>query len=207
MGIIGSPAANLFKIGKDGVTFNQISDNDFYAATRGLSRKGKALAKGYMMAINSKEPITIDVVKRSEALNQLSIDNLGSPKAKATIATGAQFDDGGDGAGRTSPNHITVILDSKNPGGISYSDDVIRPASAGETLAHEIIGHWLGQRAMMTSGSVEAVQAGNMYLQINGHNYFRRDHGSGTVFDTFDAKGIPSYLNDGVPGNFDNQDD
>ncbi len=205
MGIKGNAAAALFKIGKDGKTFNQISAKDFRAAVKGLDRDGKALARGYMKVINMKETVTVDVVKRSEALSEKSIGILQTGKERATVKTGAQFDDGGNGAGLTGQRHIIIVMDSKNPGGISYSDGVSRPALPGETLAHELLGHWLGERnvPMTRCNCVEAVQASNMYLRSQGSNYTRNDHGAYTNGETFDPQAIPSYFQDSVPGTLD----
>ena len=205
MGLRGSPAASLFKIGKDGKTFQSISMRDFRSATRNLDRKEKALARGYMQAINSTNTVTVDVVKRSEKLSPESISGLESRTLAEKTKTGAQFDDGPNGAGRASEKNVTVILDSRNPGGIAYNDGKSRPADAETTLAHELIGHWLGQRALIyTDGSVEAVQASNLYLQTTGHNYYRLDHGAGTTGQTFDPLGVPSYLEG---GSFDSLED
>ena len=146
MGIKGSPAASLFKIGKDGKTFNQISAKDFKAATKGLDRDGRALARGYMKAINSKETNTLEIVKRSEPVSSLG------DKYK----TGADVDRN-DYGGRTVPSkfdgklvrgggdggsHVVVVMDATS--NTQYSDGVSLPSLAGELLAHELIGHGLG---------------------------------------------------------------
>lgn len=166
-----------------------------------------------MKVINSSTTNTIEVVKRSEALSKTSLSSLAG-NYRGTITTGAQFDDAGPGAGNAgqakydgklvkkgdSGTHAIIVMDSKSM--LSYSDGISRPALPGETLAHELLGHGLGGQMTGDEGSVEAIQAGNMYLRSQGLNYFRPDHGSGTVNDNFSPNVIPAYLDDN-PGNFD----
>ena len=205
----GFAAASLFKIGKDGLTFNSISKKDFREATKSLDKEGKALAKGYMRAINGKETNTVEVVRRNEQLSEKSKESIASyiPQSEANkIKTGAQFEDYGFGAGGALPSnydgklvksgsggtHALVVEDPKSL--LNYNDGIKRTAMPGETLAHELIGHGLGGAATNTDGSVEAIQAGNLYLKSTGANYFRPNHGAYGADRMNEPQGIPSFL-------------
>ncbi len=196
--------SKLFKIGKDGVTFESINKSEFKAAIKGLDKESKALARGYFNAINSKETHTVEVVKRSEKLSSASLASLKAQHDNVS-KTGLDIDKnhGGGFSGSTPKDgiHAIVVMDSKSKIEFQYSDNVARASLPGEILAHELIGHGMGGRVMLTDGKDEAVQAGNLFLKAAGYTYYRKDHGLQPNDPNTNPRGIPSYLTEYDPFN------
>ena len=196
-GVVNSTkVSSLFKLGKDGVTYNSISKKDLRNATRGLDRNQKALAKGYSKAINSTNVNTVEVVRRKDKLSDTSMKNLRDGDDAKKDGTGAGIDDthGGGLTINTSydgkeGSHVIVVMDAIRKLEGQYSDGVSRPSSAGEILAHELLGHALGQT------SEAAVQAGNLFLGATLAPYHRENHNE-PPSKGFNPQAIPNYLDD-----------
>jgi hypothetical protein len=87
------------------------------------------------------------------------------------------------------------VLDPSAYSSVSYSDGKSRIPFLGETLAHELIGHGLGGREMMSGdGKDEAIQLGNMYLKAVGESYFRPNHGAAPNDQFTNPRSIPAFL-------------
>jgi RHS repeat-associated protein len=64
-----SQLQSLFKLGKNGKTFNQIGFVEFAAATKGMSGDQLKLAEAYMLAINDNSNQIVSIVNRNENLS------------------------------------------------------------------------------------------------------------------------------------------
>ncbi len=174
--------AKLFRI--KGKNFRGISQNDFDNATQNSSNDERALAKGYFKAINSKEKHTVEIVKRGEKLRSSLSQREGHNRGRDVEPDfGAGFNFGRNGS------HSVVIMNSKRNvldtrDNVDGSYVLNRTASAGETLAHEIIGHGLTHFNYGGNQFVNAIQVSNLYLRVkNGNSRIYRDgseHGNST---------------------------
>jgi len=79
-----------------------------------------------------------------------------------------------------------------------------RTSLPGELLAHEMLGHGLGNRLTRRDASQldASIQAGNTYLRTQGTNYFRTNHGLSNHSKGFNPNMIPSYLRSFPYSNF-----
>jgi RHS repeat-associated protein len=183
-----------------GKTFASISDKAFNKAIANLSESQQALAKGYKEAINSETVYTVEVVKQSEKLSELSKKAFG-------MTTGKEMNDIGGGGGSTA-----IPGDTKNIGRLSVivmdataavpfvdraSGNVCyEPSSAAEVSAHEIIGHQLaGEKNSIYSRGLNSIQVSNLYLRAQGiTDRYRDQHVNVTTFEKDKVEDIPSYL-------------
>lgn len=201
----------LFKLGKDGKTFSKISGKDFRAATKGLSKDAKALAKGYRDAVNGKITHVVEVVKRSEKLSAYAR----SHSSFANMQTGADLERAGGGhthlGNATHRNGINdsygdegtfsaIVYDSRKGNAPAQNLPSFEfKASPGELLAHEVLGHAMAMSKGIIDHTEQSIQATNLYLRVNTlfPNYHQRlDHGVGQIANPF---GIPNYLSDPPP--------
>jgi hypothetical protein len=176
----GIAFASLLKLSTDGKTFSAINKSQFRLATKNLSPEAKALARGYMMAINSTKTTLFEVVKQKESLSEYGKDITGLKK-------GAQLNQNAGGGetfgGKWSPEngmhvgsgtYIAMVMDASKE--VSYTREdgsyFQRPSSFGEIAAHEIIGHDVMSDDMRNI-SHDAVKATNIYLKAVGESYYR----------------------------------
>jgi RHS repeat-associated protein len=196
-----SSAKNLFSLGADGITFNSISSEALNNALGGLNVDQAALVIGYSAMINGSETNVVEIVKRGE-----SISSYGQVALGGEVKTGADLDEksGGGYSGQAHYDGSTVRLGADGPYGIvtANSSTLIdynfgsRRALAGETLAHELLGHGLGKRGGRSDGQQldASIQTGNTYLRTQGRNYFRQNHGVSNHTKGFNPNATPSYL-------------
>ena len=163
----GMSTASLFKLGKDGKTFQSISRKDFYKATAGLSKDARALATGYFNAINRDRIHTVEVLKRGE-----NISTLGGKIHGATTTTKFDFDNSGGRVLGYTENGF------QNPDKQDYSIIIMdsKYAQSEELVAHEVLGHGdnHANAGIGTSESgVRSVQATNVYRRAVGNTQLR----------------------------------
>nr|WP_282161196.1 RHS repeat-associated core domain-containing protein [Ulvibacterium marinum] len=197
--------ARLFKT--KGKNFKAINERDFHKATKNSSDDEKALARGYVKAINSKTEVhQVEVAKMSEELSATSAGRVDDHDGDGT-KTGADLANtkGGFNLLTNNGTYTAVVLDGKIPvtdmrdnstGGYASGMNF----SVGAILAHELIGHGLSNFMDPYGDSgTNAIQVGNMYRRhiSGGSTRFYRD---GTSHDlTYEIPGtlswqIPEYL-------------
>ncbi len=197
--------ARLFKT--KGKNFKRVNERDYHQATKNSSDDEKALARGYVKAINSKSEIhQVEVVKMSEKLSATSANEINDDDGDGTI-TGADLAKTAGGFNIPTKNgtHTAIVINAK----ISITD--LRDNSTGgyatgmvfdirAILAHELVGHGLSwYMDPYGDNGVNAIQVGNMYRRhiSGGSSQFYRD---GTAHDlTYEIPGtlswqIPDYL-------------
>ncbi|WP_298548923.1 DUF6443 domain-containing protein [uncultured Aquimarina sp.] len=192
--------AKLFKT--KGKNFKSISQEDFDKATENSDPDEKALAQGYFDAVNSEQTHTVEVVKRGE-------------KLKSNLSKAGGFKKGRDidklrGGGRNTYNHSndgshTVVVMNSNSIPLDNIDNSTGgaqniPSTAGELLAHELIGHGLTRFTDVVEGAqhLYPIQTTNLYRRhINGNSrYYRNgtDHSNGAQIRGTMSWQIPLYL-------------
>jgi len=194
--------AKLFK--KKGKKFKGISQSDFDDATQNSSTDEKALAEGYFDAVNSSEIHTVEAVKRGEKLTS-STSKIGG------ATTGADIDNmtgGGFNTATTTGSHTVIIMNSTVPI-TDYRDNstgariLNRASSAGELLAHELLGHGLTRFNTGGNQFLNAVQLTNLYHRATtGSSRYYRDGsrhggnpaGSGVLIPGTISWQVPLYL-------------
>jgi hypothetical protein len=196
---------NLFKLSSDGVTFKQIPLTDFVSATKGLSDEQKALATGYFEVINSPQLHTIEVLKRKEPTGSITQSFVAKDKLGSDIDDnhGGGFNIAANGLG----SHTSIVMNSKAKVGDNYAVPFggyimkNQYSSAGELLAHELLGHGLGRsQGSHNFSHLDALQFTNIYRRAVGNTTARNgsQHGNGTVISLKDANSIPNYVKWGV---------
>ncbi|MFY0604503.1 MAG: hypothetical protein JXQ93_11165 [Flavobacteriaceae bacterium] len=191
--------ARLFK--KRGKKFKGISQKDFDEATKGASDDVVALAKGYFNAVNSSSKHSVEIVKRGEKVKSLKTRSGTNPDA-------SQFDtDTGGGNNirwRNGNSHSVIVMNSTatvpdyrdNSTGSMFS----RSSSAGELLAHELIGHGMLDARLPSTTQNNAIQMSNLYLRVaaksSSYRFYRdgSGHGSGVTIPGTMSWNIPSSL-------------
>jgi RHS repeat-associated protein len=183
-----------------GNDFKAIDENKFSKAIVNLSPEQQALAKGYKEVINGETVHTVDVVKQSENLSDLSQKTF-------KMKTGKEMNDIGGGGASTS-----IDGDYKNVGRLSVivmdattkvpfvnradGKEVSHPSSAGEIAAHEMLGHQLAfQKNSIHGPALAAVQATNLFLRSQGiTDRYRNSHNGLSIFDREKVEEIPQHL-------------
>jgi len=196
-----SSANNLFSLASDGVTFNSISSDALNKSLGGLNADQAALVMGYATMINGSETNVVEIVNQNE-----TISNYGQKVLGGGIKTGSDLDvaSGGGYSGQAHYDGSIVRLGGSGTYGIVtansstllHYNDGSRRTMPGETLAHEMLGHGLGNRGGRSDGQQldASIQAGNTYLRTQGKGYFRRDHGVNNHTKSFNPNARPSYL-------------
>lgn len=187
---------NLFSLDSNGVTMQSIGKEAFTSAVANLSAEQQQLAYGYYGAINSSDVHTVEMVNRSESLSANGVRLTG-------YTTGAGVD-GGAGGGVNgsfgSGSYTIVVMNSTAsiPDYRSGDGYTSRNSSAGELLAHELLGHGVGRtKGTSTYRHEDAIQMTNLYLRAQGiTNVYRdgRSHGSRVVLSKSTATSIPSFV-------------
>ena len=194
--------ARLFK--KSGKKFKGISQQDFDDATQNSNADEKALAQGYFDAVNSSEIHTVEAVKRGEKLKSNLSQINGFTKGKdADNATG-----GGFNYKTTDGSHTVIVTNSTIPI-TDYIDNstgarvLNRTSSAGELLAHELLGHGLTRYNAGGNQFLNAIQLTNLYQRVTtGSSRFYRNgsrHGGNPMGRGLSIPGtiswqVPLYL-------------
>ena len=190
-----SVARGLFSLADDGITFNSISQKDINKATGSLSEDEAALFRGYAAAINGSETNVVEVLKRGETISEYGqsslsnmitandIDKYHGGGRKEQAVHDENFAIGGNGS------YVAVLLNPLTT--LTYSNGE-RPSLPGEILAHELLGHGLGDRGIRNNGTDASIQMGNAYLRATGRNYYRPSHlPESTHSDNFNPYTIP----------------
>ena len=199
----------LIKIGEDGKTFEKISQEAFDKATKNFSEDEKALANGYLQAINDDKKHRVGVLKRDEKIGsyipslKTNIPNIG---LLSSNNTGSDIDNNTGGGYNTKINEnedlTVIILDSKvpimdnvNKSNGQYQSNFSVPE---ELLAHEMLGHGLTRYNNSTKYSqwLNAIRLTNITLRVMGVEDRYRDgsqHG-GFRGETNGVNDIPQYL-------------
>lgn len=157
--------ARLFKT--KGSKFKGISQEDFDNATQNSSDDEKALAQGYFDAVNSQEIHTVEAVKRGEKLDS-NLSQINGYKTGEDVdnATG-----GGFNYGTSNGSHTVIVTNSTVPI-TDYRDNstgariLNRTSSAGELLAHELLGHGLTRYNTGGNQFLNAIQLTNLYNRV-----------------------------------------
>lgn len=194
-----SKLRDMFKIGKDGKTFEKISDKVYEDATKDVKNKDiLSLAKGYKDKINDDKNIYhVEALYDGEENSQFSKDNnFAGYNGKALK------DDGGGVSGHTNkPNEFLIMFSMENNtvGNEYFSPvlgkNVIVSPTRGEVLAHELIGHNGGR----TGTDERSIQVSNIYLRAKGAGYERTGSQHGNEFKIkFNRNGIPSDLRNDI---------
>ena len=188
---------NLFSLASDGITMSSINEQSFNYAVSDLSTDAQQLAYAYFQAINSTDVHTVELIKREENLSKYGATSIG-------FKIGVELDKKGGGVNLTysnSRNSYSIILMNSTaniPGYVSNGQSTTKRSSAGELLAHEMLGHGLGWSfGSPTSGHEDAIQMTNLYLRAVGQNYYRS--GQGHIQDApalikVTATSIPSFV-------------
>ncbi len=174
--------ARLFKT--KGKNFKSISQKDFDEATKNSSVEEKALANGYMIAINSSEVHEVQIRNLNA---KVTIDGK---KVDAESFNTNQLGGSGGGNRRTSTGSFTIILRGSS---LSAPPDIInnttgnyitnRKRNLGRVLAHELLGHgldrFLGGDSDL-SHKINPVRVDNLFLrhQNNGSSRVYRNGGA-----------------------------
>ena len=193
--------ARLFKT--KGKKFKGIDAREFHKATENSSDDEKALARGYVKAVNSTEIHKVEAVRRNEELSDFSGDIVGDEDKDGSI-TGADLEatKGGFNKETDYGTYTAIVMNSAT----SVTD--LRDNSTGQqvngttfdvgsALAHELIGHGL-TRFFYHRGTqhINAIQVENLYRRyINGGS--RRFYRDGQSHDT--TQEIPFSLSGQVP--------
>ncbi|MCL6220781.1 RHS repeat-associated core domain-containing protein [Zunongwangia pacifica] len=174
--------ARLFKT--KGKKFKGISQSDFDDATKNSSADEKALANGYFEAVNSSEIHTVEAVKRGEKFSNSALsDQFGYYNGDGKI-NGADADDatGGGFNFKTGTGTHTVIVTNSTIPITDYRDNSTgarvtnRTSTAGELLAHELLGHGLTNYNAGGNQFLNAIQLTNLYQRVTtGSSRFYRD--------------------------------
>lgn len=195
---------NLFTLSADGQTMSSIKEDDFIAATAFLSRDQQALAYGYYSAINSTDMHLVEVVKRAERLSNYTVGEFS--KSNIPFTKGHEVNDEWGHANASDPNNpklsLTIIVmdsktkvkDNKYPSGFKGWHD---PTSAGEGLAHEMLGHGLGNaKGSVTAIHEDAIQMSNLFRRTQGSNIYRNGghHDQGVNLTMPVATDIPKHI-------------
>jgi len=199
---------SLFKIGKDGMSFNRINNSDA-AVSKLKTPEAQALARGYIKTINSEKSVFVNVLKGDNEVGKIENSRVGS-QFKATdgspslIASmsGRQYDNFGGGV--TSPassdgNYLVGIRIGTNAE-TNYvnganGETVSQALTAGELNTQEILGHALGGLSGVQNNGQQAIRASNVYLRNESMGIYRNGGGShGAVMSEEDANAIPGYL-------------
>ena len=172
----------LFSIGKDGKTFNKIDENNFEKITSKIEDQDiLSLAIGYKNKINDDWVYNIEAVKLGEPLSEFAYEN------GMKYADGTALDEAGGGASKDmaalGQSLVVFVVNSKflvDKSTESYMLPLTRSyvskvASAGELLAHELIGHNGGSR----NTDLRSLQVDNIYLRSQKAGYIRtgKNHG------------------------------
>ncbi len=194
-----SQLRDLFKVGKDGKTFNAIGKDDLAGALKNVKSKDvQALAKAYSIAINQDKTHTVEVVKRSESL---SIEGSGT----SGFISGEEVDKrsgGGQNQINGSGTYSIIVMDSQVPipDFFNQSQGCYEScnSSLGELMSHEMLGHGLGRTLSSPNSSHEdAIQMTNLFLRVIGSSAIYRDgsqHGPKIKLNQGTATDIPDYL-------------
>jgi hypothetical protein len=192
-----------------GKTFKKINQKDFDNAVAKLkSEDAKALAKGYMTAINDKNDHYVSVIKRNE---NVSIDDKKVAEGIGNTLDGriGGYFDKNDGGGTTlvsedkTTTFSVIIYDATTSTELldkNSNTRINQAADNREISAHEIIGHGLGA----TSGSPtyryeDAIQVSNivlravMNLQSAYNDGYKHTQGQPTLSAT-EAQKVPTYI-------------
>jgi RHS repeat-associated protein len=188
----------LFKLGKDGKTFNQIGFVPFAAATKAMSGDQLKLAQAYMIAVNDNSNQVVSIVNGDQSLGSQISGLLPGNQ------TGADIDKnygGGVNIPYGSNGSLSVIVANSNaPVGdymTSSGSYTTQSSSAGELVAHEMLGHGFNYTSgSPTSGHEDAIEMTNLYLRSQGITNMYRDgtqHGTGVQLTQGQANAIPYY--------------
>jgi RHS repeat-associated protein len=186
----------LFKLSKDGKTFQSISDKSFAAATKGLSKDDFALATSYKEAINGKGNEVVDMVTRSQKLGS-DLSSLVSDGATKDL-TGADIDKAGSLTMQTSQNNTLSVIVTDSKSQTEYVDPssgqyVSRIPTTGELVAHEVLGHAMGDiSGSPNADNRDAIQMSNLYLRTQGVSLYRNGVDHGGILSQSAATGIPA---------------
>ena len=195
---------------KKGKKFKGIKRQDFNSAIQGLNADETALAEGYFNAINSSEIHTVEAVRRGGKFSSALSDQFGDFNGDGKI-NGADADDrtGGGFNFKTSTGSHTVIIMNSTVPITDYVDSTTgvrilnRTSSAGELLAHELLGHGLTNYNAGGNQFLNAIQLTNLYNRVTtGSSRFYRDgsrhggnpRGSGIAIPGSIAQQVPLYL-------------
>ncbi len=178
--------ARLFK--KKGKKFKGISQSDFDDATQNSSTDEKALAQGYFDAVNSSEIHTVEAVKRGEklksGLSRINGYTTGKEVDEGLAGRPSTATGGGFNYRTTAGSHTVIIMNSTVPI-TDYRDNstgagvLNRTSSAGELLAHELLGHGLTRYNAGGNQFLNAIQLTNLYQRVTTGSFrFYRDGSS-----------------------------
>jgi RHS repeat-associated protein len=188
----GKATAGLFKI--KGNTFEHISRRDFNRATRGLSSDQRKLAIGYYRTVNEKSTHIVDVVKKGESLDSYTTKHGSLEKYKNDVG-GLDSENSGGYTHLGNTSEKPGLSNGADNSSLSVVVMDSRHGSAGEILAHELIGHAYSMTQGMSEHSGEAVQATNIYRRANNIMPMRMDHGVGNM-NGRSPTGVPYYMNE-----------
>jgi len=197
--------AKLFKT--KGEKFKGISQQDFDDATQNSGTDEKALAQGYFDAVNSSEIHTVEAVRRGEKFKSALSNQFGDYNGDGKI-NGADADDrtGGGFNLPTAAGSHTVIVMNSTVGISDYIDNstglaptTTRTSSAGELLAHELLGRGLTRYNAGGSQFLNAIQLTNLYYRVTtgSSRYYR--NGSSHGGNPYGRRGIPGTISWQVP--------
>ncbi|MEM9546554.1 MAG: RHS repeat-associated core domain-containing protein [Bacteroidota bacterium] len=206
MGLIqsGIPAASsafgLFSLASDGVTFNSISSEALGNALSGLNADQAALVIGYAAMINGSETNVVEVVNSDETISEYGQNALSGSKTGADLINNSGGGYSGqahyDGSIVRSGADGTYGIVTANSSSILYYNNGTGRSMPGETLAHEMLGHGLGNRGGRSDGQQldASIQSGNIYRRTQGVTSYRLNHGVSNHTKGFSPIAIPSYL-------------
>ena len=187
-------------IHRKGDRFQTIDEAKFNEAMQDLSPDDHALARGYKDAINAPEKLFVQVVRQGERIMPIHDEMSVGIKTEATVwglawPIGRELDQQWAGGLTTSvgDQSLSVVLmnprralqDYRTWGGLQGYHP--RPATMGEMMAHEVIGHGWGAQVDQATTPIThhriAIQVGNLFLRVvySQHGLFRdgTDHGGG----------------------------
>lgn len=198
---------DLFQLNADGLSFQNITPEDFVDAVdgSGITDSQMVLAWAYYSAINSKSSHNVEVLFRSEGLSYETQQVFGSEYTQ-----GSQIDDKfGGGVNASSPSgsesFSIIIMDSQAPirdfmSGTQSDYHSGYTSAPGELMAHELLGHALGNAAgSRTARFEDAIQMSNIYWRAQGFDTYYRsgqfhDRSGGRPLSKNIAQGIPKHL-------------
>lgn len=188
----------LFKLKKDGVTMAGIEQSGFDAATKGFSEDEAALAKGYLIAINSDEDHYIEMVYQSEELSEQTARIMGYDEGTKGSHVVTTSGGGKNAATGNGGSHSVVVMDNSRTFPVIGNNASI--SSSGDLLAHELLGHGLLRSLPYNAEQHhhQAVQTSNLYRRVNGNTNWRNGahHGNPAY------SGLPSDVARAIPTMF-----
>ena len=205
----GDAFRKLVKLKKDGMTFKKISQKKLDKAVSQIQDADqKGLAQTYGKAINSNDQMFVRVVNRGENpdIENKKMSKEWSTNPNSYVGRIGNVVDDRKGGGVTEfmdgQSVSTIVMNSTFQTAYenkSTGETVMGVSSAGETAAHEILGHALGKfRESATYENQDAIRMSNLFRRSTGDNTLFRTgavHPPGNIRMTSEeANQVPDYL-------------